>query len=259
MPGPLDDLPLWGFFAATVAVVLLSIETGYQLGRYRRRCSEEEKDAPVGAMVAATLALLGFVLAFTFGMAASRFDARRMIVVEEANAVGTTYLRAGMLPDGRGAVIRKLLADYVDARLEVVQTGDIDEVLRRSDELHQALWTEAEAVGRQYPDSIVVGLFIQSLNETIDTHAKRVLVSLQNRLPLVLWVALYLVTVLTMIGVGYSTGLARSRRSLAVLVLALTFSAIMTLVADLDRSQEGLLKVSQRAMVDLRNMMNDAQ
>jgi hypothetical protein len=253
----MDALPLWGFFGATVVVVLLSIEGGYRLGQFRRRRSEDEKEAPVGAIVGATLAFLGFILAFTFGLAASRFDAKRQIVVEEANAIGTTYLRAGLLPDDRGVKIRKLLGEYVDARLDVVQTGDAERVLRRSDDLHRELWKAAEALGQKYPGSIVVGLFIQSLNETIDVHSKRVLVAFQNRLPGALWATLYLITMLTMAGVGYHEGLSRSRRSIAIVVLVLTFSAIITLVADLDRPQEGLLTVSQRAMTDVRKMMND--
>ena len=255
--GPLDHIPLWVLFGCTLAIVLLSIEGGYRLGRYRRRRCEDEKEAPVGAIVAATLGLLGFFLAFTFGLAASRFDARRQIVVEEANAIGTTYLRAGLLPDGRDVKIRKLLGEYVDARLNAVQTGDVVKALRRSEELHRELWQVAEEIGKQYPSSIVVGLFIQSLNDTIDMHAKRVLVGLQNRLPGVLWGALYLVTILTMTGVGYYDGLTRSSRSIAILVLALTFSTIIVLVADLDRPQEGLLTVSQRAMTDLREMMHN--
>jgi len=254
----MDDLPLWGLFAATIVVVGLSIEAGYGLGQYRRRSSEEEKKAPVGAIVGATLGLLAFILAFTFGMAAVRFDARRQIVVEEANAIGTTYLRAGLLPDGRGLKTRKHLTEYVDARLEVVQTGDIEKALRRSDELHRELWKEAETHGQQHPNSIVVGLFIQSLNETIDIHAKRAFIAVQNRLPGVLWGVLYLVTILTMAGVGYYEGLSNSKRSLALAVLVLTFAAIMSLVADLDRPQEGLLKVSQQTMIDLRNTMKDA-
>jgi hypothetical protein len=128
MSGPLDALPLWGLFGATIAIVLLSIEGGRCLGLHRRRRSEEEKEGPVGAIVAATLGLLGLVLAFTFGLAASRFDARRQIVVEEANAIGTTYLRAGLLPIDRGAKTRMLLSEYVDARLEAAETGDIERV-----------------------------------------------------------------------------------------------------------------------------------
>ncbi len=255
--GPLDQLPLWGLFAATVAVVLLSIEAGYQLGRLRRRWSADEKEALVGAIVAAALGLLGLILAFTFGLAASRFDVRRQMVVEEANAIGTTYLRAGLLPDGRGVKIRKLLGEYVDVRLEVIRTGDTEQVLRRSGELHTQFWKEAEAVGQQYPQSIMVGLFIPSLNETIDIHSKRVLASFQSRLPTVLWATLYLCTMLTMAGVGYHEGLSKSRRSLAIVVLVLTFSATMYLIADLDRPQEGLLKVSQKAMIDLQRMIND--
>ena len=259
MTGPLDELPLWALFAVTVAVVLLSIEAGSRIGRYRRRHAEEEREALVGSIAAATLALLGLVLAFTFGLAASRFDARRQVVVEEANAIGTTYLRAGLLPHDRGERVRELLTQYVDSRLEVAETGDFDVALRRADELHRALWTEAEALGRQHPDSIVVGLFIQSLNETIDIHARRVLVSFQGRLPAVLWGAIGVVTILTMAGVGYFGGLARSRRSPAQMVLALTFSAILLLIADLDRPKAGLLEVSQRAMKDVRQIMESAR
>jgi hypothetical protein len=258
-PGLMDALPLWGLFWVTAAVIWVSIEAGYWLGRYRRRSAEGEKKAPVGAIVGATLGLLGFILAFTFGLAASRFDARRKIVVEEANAIGTTYLRAGLLPDGRGGKSRELLREYVDVRLEAAQSGDVEKVLRRSDELHRGLWQEAEAVGKQYPNSIVVGLFIQALNETIDIHATRVLVSIQSRIPGLLWGVLYLVTSLTMAGVGYFGGLANSRRSLAIAVLVLTFSAIIALVADLDRPREGLLTVSQSTLVDLRSMMHNAR
>jgi hypothetical protein len=259
--GPLDYLSLWGFFGATVVIVLLSIEGGYRLGRFRRRNSEEEKEAPVGAVVAATLGLLAFILAFTFGLAASRFDDRRKIVVEEANAVGTTYLRTGLLPDAdvdRRVKLRRLLREYVDERLEVIESGNVEHVLTRTAELHRDLWKETELLGRQYPNSIAVGLLIQSMNETIDVHSKRVLVGLQNRLPAVIWGVLYLITLLTMIGVGYHAGLSKSRRSPAIVVLVLAFSAILTLVADLDRSREGLLTVSQRAMIDLRESMNDA-
>lgn len=258
--GPLDHLSLWAFCGTTVVVVLLSIEGGYRLGRFRRRNSEEEKEAPVGAIIAATLGLLAFILAFTFGLAASRFDDRRKIVVEEANAVGTTYLRTGLLPDAeadRRVKLRRFLREYVDERLEVIETGNVEKVLNRTAELHRELWKETELLGRQFPNSIAVGLLIQSMNETIDVHSKRVLVGLQNRLPAVIWGVLYLITILTMTGVGYHEGLSKSRRSPAIVILVLTFAAILTLVADLDRSREGLLTVSQRAMIDLRETMND--
>jgi hypothetical protein len=255
--GLLDFLPLWALFLVTLALTRLAVEAGYQLGQYRRRRSADEKEAPVGAMVGATLGVLGLILAFTFGLAASRFDARRQMVVEEANAIGTTYLRTGLLPEGNARNIRALLAMYVDERLDAVRTGDIERLLRRTDELQTSLWKEAEAVGQKHPNSIMVGLFIQSLNETIDVHAKRVLVGLQSRLPGILWATLYLIALLTMAGVGYQEGLSQSRRSLAIVVLVVTFTAVLTLVADLDRPREGLMTVSQQALIDLRNTMKN--
>src|SRR5499427_2024896 len=132
--GILDSLPLWGLFVVILLVVLLSVEFGYRLGKYRRSRSEQEKEAPVGTMVGATLGLLAFILAFTFGLAAARFDTRRQVLLEEANAIGTTYLRAGILPE-RGQEIRTLLRDYVAARLEAVQSGKLAEGIRRSEDI----------------------------------------------------------------------------------------------------------------------------
>lgn len=257
MTGPLDALPLPVLFVATLVIVLLSIEAGFRLGRRRRLSAEDEKEAPVGAIVAAALGLLGFVLAFTYGVAATRFDARRRIVVDEANVVGTTYLRAGLLGDASGQRVRALLREYVDDRLEARRTGDVEKLLKQASVHHRQLWAEAEAAGRTHPDSVAVGLFIQAVNDTIDMHSTRILVSLQNRIPLPLWVTLLLVTVLTMTGVGYLEGLSRSRRSPAIIVLVISFSTLLYVVADLDRPLEGWMDVSAGAMQDVRRMMSE--
>src|SRR5262245_19289658 len=161
--GLLDALPLWVLFIVILVVVLLSVEFGYRLGKHRRGHRETEKEAPLGTMVGATLGLLAFVLAFTFGLAATRFDNRRQLLLDEANAIGTTYLRAGMLPE-RGQQVRDLLRDYVAARLDALQQGKLGEGIRRSEDIQQKVWTEAENVGNNNPNSIVVGLFVQSLN-----------------------------------------------------------------------------------------------
>src|SRR5690242_17738037 len=159
---PLDVLPLWALFVSILIIVLLSVEGGYRLGKYRRSRHEEEKEAPLGTMVGATLGLLAFILAFTFGLAASRFDNRRQLLLDEANAIGTTYLRAGMIPE-RGQQIRDLLREYVAARLDAVQPGKLETGIRRSEDIQQKLWTETETVGSKNQNSIVVGLFVQSV------------------------------------------------------------------------------------------------
>jgi hypothetical protein len=256
MPGreSLDWLPLWAFFGATVVLILLAVEAGFRVGRWRQRRAEPERETPVGAIVAASLGLLAFLLAFTFGMAASRFEIRRALVLDEANAIGTTYLRAALLPEPHRTEIRTLLRDYVDLRLESVQPGMIVPALARSEELQGRLWTQAVIVGEKNPTPIT-GLFIQSLNEVIDLHAKRVTMGLRNRIPVTIWGALYFTAILTMAGVGYHAGLTSTTRTLVVLALVVTFSGILWLIADLDRPQEGLLKVSQQAMIDLRKSL----
>ena len=250
----LDALPLWGLFIAIVLVILVSVECGYRLGKYRRSRHEQEKQAPVGTMVGATLGLLAFILAFTFGLAASRFDARRQVLLDEANAIGTTYLRAGILPE-RTEEIRVLLRNYVDTRLEAVRSDNIEEGIRRSESIQHQLWGNAEAVGQKNPNSIVVGLFVQSLNEVIDLHAKRVQAAVRSRIPGAIWVGLFGVAAFSLAAMGYHAGLVGMGRSLAVLAVALTFSVVIELIADLDRPQQGVLRVSQRVLLDLQQSM----
>jgi hypothetical protein len=108
----------------------------------------------------------------------------------------------------------------------------------------------------QHPDSIVVGLFVASLNEVIDLHAKRVTAGLRNRIPGAIWAVLLTIAVLSLGAMGYHAGLAGTTRSLAIIVVAVTFSAVIALIADLDRPQEGTLTVSQQALIDLRQSMN---
>ena len=252
--GALDFLPLWGFFIAVLLLVLLSVEGGYRLGQHRRRQAEQEVETPLGAMVGATLGLLAFMLAFTFGSAADRFDSRKQILLDEANAIGTAYLRAGMLPDRRQE-IRALLRDYVDTRLQGVQSNKLAEGIRRSEQLQEQLWAQAVVLGERNPASIVVGLFVESLNEVIDIHTKRVTVGLRNRIPGIIWLALLAVAVIALGAMGYHVGLVGTNRSLAQVAVALTFSVVIGLIADLDRPQDGALTVSQQALVDLRQSM----
>jgi hypothetical protein len=151
----IDALPLWGLFIAILGVVLISVECGYRLGKFRLSRREQEKEAPVGTMVGATLGLLAFILAFTFGLASSRVDNRRQLLLDEANALGTTYLRAGMLPEW-GEEVRRLLRDYIGHRLDAVRSGDVTEGIRRSENIQQQVWTEAETVAQKNLNSIVV-------------------------------------------------------------------------------------------------------
>jgi hypothetical protein len=208
----------------------------------------------VGAIVGAILGLLAFLIAFTFGMAASRFELRRGLVVDEANAIGTTYLRAALVPEPHRKEIRTLLRNYVDVRLEAVESGIAEPAVARSEELQGQLWAQAVSAAEKNPTPIT-SLFVQSVNEVINLHAKRLTMGVRNRIPTAVWWALYFTAILAMAGVGYYEGLTSANRSLETLVLVVTFSGVLGLLADLDRPQQGLIKVSQQALIDLRKSM----
>jgi hypothetical protein len=102
----------------------------------------------------------------------------------------------------------------------------------------------------------VVGLFVQSLNEVIDLHAKRLQAGLRSRIPGAIWLGLFAVAALSLATMGYHAGLSGTRRSLAILAVAVTFSVVIELIADLDRPQEGVLRISQQALLDVQRSMN---
>ena len=254
---PLDFLPLWALFLVTVAVGFLSVEAGYWLGTLRRRHLEPEKESSVGVMVAATLGLLAFTLAFTFGLAATRFDARQQFVLDEANAIRTSYMRSAFLPEPQRSTIRRVLREYLQGQfeLETAQPGKVE--LVTSQDLLARLWAEAVPAVQSEPNSVLAGLFIESLNQVIDLHTKRVHVTLRGGIPGVIWATLFFVAILAMADIGYLDGLTSLRRSPAMVMIVLTFSAIIYLIADLNRPQEGLFNVNQQSMIDLRKILDE--
>jgi hypothetical protein len=252
----LDSVPIWVLFLATMGLVAVTLEAGVRLGRRRQRRGGGKSEVS-GAMVGATMGLLAFMLAFTFNGAAGRHDTRKGLVIEEANAIEKTWLRAGLLTEPYRADIRGLLRNYVDVRVRAA-AGEMDlgEAIRRSEALHDRMWALTPEVGQKEARSIPAGLFIQALNEMIDLHLKRVTVGIRNRVPPTIWATLYLLMVVGMIMMGTQIGLSGTRHIGTELALAVAFSVVLFLIADLDRPQEGLINVSQQAMVELQTKLN---
>jgi hypothetical protein len=203
-------------------------------------------------LVGSLLALLAFLLAVTMGMASDRFDTRRSLVLQEANAIGTTYLRAGYLPEPASTEIRELLREYVPLRVNVADRAQFLAHQARSTEIQAEIWARTEGLARATPDSDVLALFIESLNETIDLQESRVIAILTARVPETILLLLIVGEVLTMAMVGYSAGLTRRRSMLTALVLVLVLSAVLTIVVDLDRPRDGFLQVSQQPLLDVQ-------
>ena len=249
-----DNLPIWGVFVSIIVTIMIGVEGGRWLGKVRRQRPEGEKETHIGAMAGATLGLLSFILGFTFGLASSRFDARRVAVLDESNAIMTAYLRAGLAPEPHRTEMRKLLSEYADIRLSAIQTGNIEQGIRRSKDLQRMLWAHAEALMKKNVPVNLVTHIGQSLTSVFDLDAKRVMLG-RHRISGVIWVALYLVSILAMGVMGYHAGLTGSSRTWAIFAMALAYSIVIGLIADLDRPHTGLLTVSQQETAEIRDMM----
>src|SRR5258708_7917676 len=167
----------WLLFLVLFVLQLLAAELGLRIGRRVRPANDEPTRSQASVMEAAVLGLLALLLGFAFSMAASRFDTRRQQILDEANAIGTTYLRARLLPEPSGTTAAGLLRRYVDARIDFYDAGADDARIRvasdHAEQMHAQLWSLAVTVGEEDPRAVTTGLFIQSLNEVIDFHSKR--------------------------------------------------------------------------------------
>jgi membrane protein YdbS with pleckstrin-like domain len=251
----LDPLAIPVVFVAITVVLLAVFEVGFRIGRWWQERTPDETEGPTGVLVGSLLALMAFLLAVTMGMAADRFDTRRGLVLDEANAISTTYLRAGYLPQPYAAQSQALLREYVPLRVNVADRQQLATNFARSTELHAELWAIAEDLARTTPDSVVLGLYIDSLNETIDLHSTRATAIIYARVPETVLFVLIIGAALTMGMVGYSAGLTRRRSPLGAVVLVVVLAAVLTLVVDLDRPRDGFLQVNQQPLLDLQKQL----
>jgi hypothetical protein len=251
-----DNVPLWVVFVVTVALIVTALRVGHRLGK-REHARRGTKPEAASAMVGATMGLLAFMLAFTFNNAAGRYETRRLLVVEDANAIERTWLRAAFFEPPQRVEMRRMLQEYVDLRLQAAGNHmDLKLALAKSDSLHDHMWEFASDLAQKSPGSIMAGLFVEALNEMMDTQLKRVTIGRRIRVPGTIWVALYALTVVGMLMMGIQTGLGGGiRHNGSGLALALALSIVLYLIADLDRPGQGLVKVSQQAMTELQGKL----
>ncbi len=165
-------------------------------------------------------------------------------------------MRANLLSEPRRTEIRNLLRAYVDLRLKTIyETVNIEEGILRSEEIQNRLWSQLTAAREKGADSNFNEDFVRRLDEVMNQHMWRVAAYEDFKIPQVIWGALYVIAALTMFSIGFQAGKIDMGRSPIVAAFILILSVTMFLIADLDNPNVGTLKVSQRVMLDLRNMM----
>jgi hypothetical protein len=255
MTNPLEDVPVLLIFAIFALVSFVAYEIGFQVGHWYQARTPGVQEGPTGVLVGSILALLAFLLAITMGMASDRFDTRRGLVLEEANTIQTTYLRAGYLPEPASTEIRNLLREYVPLRITPSDEATRLANAQRSEALLQQIWSIAEAEAQVTQQGDLMAAFIESLNETIDLHESRLAAGVYSRVPAsILWLLL-LGSVLTLAIVGYSAGLTKRRDLLSAIVLIVALGAVLALVIDLDQPRQGFVQVSQQPLIDLQEQI----
>jgi hypothetical protein len=244
-----------------VLVQIVFIELGFRFGRSRHAKPHKPQMAQVRAIMGASLGLLAFMLAFSFSMAQQHFEQRTQAYMMEVSAIDSAYRGSDLIEAEKQLQAQELLRHFAQLRLrtsEAARNKDMDAVvmmIRESERIHDQLWSIAESAMEGEGHNQDTGIFAQSVLAMIDAHDARLQASLFNRISPVIWLALLMMAMLSMMVTGYQAGLTGTRSSLATWTLAITFAAVMTLITDLDRPNMTLFKVNQDLMVELENRM----
>jgi len=248
----LDTLPIWVFFTGMVIVVLAASEAGFRFGiRLQDRGSNPGESRMTGTVVGGMLGLVGFLMAFSIGITIGHHGERKTMVVTEANAIGVAWLRSGFLEEADSGLMRKLLREYAEIRIAAAKLEmSLPDVVERSEEIHGEMWLIIERNVRQGNDTDIMTSLVQAVNDVIKTHSLRITAA-HKRLPRILGDVLILSTILSFLLVGVASSVDRRRDTAAILLFSLVFTAVLMIMVDLDRPQEGMLRVSQAAMTDV--------
>jgi len=255
----IDVVPLWAIFFVSIALVIIAVEVGYRLGRTVYRKDANERESPVSAIAATILSLQAFMLAFTFGIVSDRYDSKKELVRQNANAIRTAWQRSDFLPEPDRTETKLLLRHHVDRAIEVSLSNDPDLVkANRGEGLRNQhrLWDIAARHGATDLNSDIGALVVESANEIASVESLRYDLGIDARIPTAIWIALIALLILGMMAVGYHTAIAESRRSRITSVLALSFSLVIALIAALDHPMNSLITVSQKPMINLQDEMN---
>jgi hypothetical protein len=251
----IDRIPLWVVLIMTLGMVMIPAEVGFRLGRYVEHRPRHETERAVSILVAPALALLAFILAFTFNMAQERFQSRRRVQFDLAEALGTAYLRASFVRQPFEKEIKRLIVAELDTYIAEHDDASMRASHKRIEFIGDTLWRHATAAVAMSGQPEFTALLVRSVNATIDLSERRRHLFELERIPIAIWSALAGLTILGMGLMGYDGGMSSPTRSVAMVPLALAFCIVIFLIADLDRPHSGLLKPNREVLRELRSSL----
>ena len=240
--------------------MLLLLEAGRRIGVRRARRDREKGAAGLGALDGAVFGLMTLLVAFTFSGAAARFDARRQLIVEETNDIGTAYLRLDLLPASAQPALRESFRRYVDSRLAVyAKLPDVAaarEELANSTRLQREIWTQAVAACRTVDSPATTTLLISALNTMIDITTSRTMAA-QVHPPMIIFVMLFGLALASALLAGNGMAAGAGRNWLHMIAFAAVMALAVYVILDLEFPRHGLIRVDafDQALVELRDSM----
>lgn len=250
----MGSAPLWVIGICFFIMLCLSSFIGLWL---RSHFDKQRDDSPSdGYLLSAVLALLGLLIAFTFSLAVTRYDTRRMMAVEEANAMSTVWLRYTLADGAPGTALRDALKRYADLRLTLPSTRDPDAVEARSAREQAVLWQHLRAALPTIQPSPVASTLVTATTEMFDAAARRK-AEREARIPARVLDVVSLYALMSAGIVGYVLGRRGDRRHTAVtLILFGLLTLAFTLILDLDRPWSGNITIPQTPLIEARAAMN---
>lgn len=243
-----------------LAGMLLFLEMGRRIGLRHRTKDPEGGREGLGAVEGAVFGLLGLLVAFTFSGAAARFDVRRHLIVEEANAIGTAYLRIDLLPPGAQPGLKENFRQYLDARLAVYRAlPDIEAAkaeLVRSVALQGTIWEQAVIACQQTTSPATMTLVLSALNEMIDITTTRT-AALKTHPPMIIFWMLGGLALASSMLAGYGMSSSKTRSWLHILGFAAMMAVTMYVIFDLEFPRLGFIRIDafDQVLVEVRNAM----
>jgi hypothetical protein len=259
----MDHFILWFVLLGLgiLALILLMVEVGRRSGRQSRKHDAENVASGSGVTDAAVFGLMGLLIAFTFSGAASRFDARRQMIVEEANTMGTAYLRIDLLPANFQAHLRENFRKYVETRLaihrQLANVGADSAEMQKASTLQREIWAQALAGCRETGSPAVMTLVMGSLNEMFDTANTRT-ESVRLHPPLVIHVMLIVLVLACSLLAGNVISATEKRNWVQILGFANMLSLTVLVILDLEYPRIGVIRIDtwDRVLMEVRANMN---
>ncbi len=232
----------------------LSARIGWSFRR-RQGTLDAEMHEDFGFILAATLTLLGLIIGFSFSMATSRYDQRKNYEEAEANAIGTEYVRADLLPAADAATVHALLRSYLDQRVLFYTAHDEQEsqhINARTAQLQTELWSAIRAPAAAQPTP-VIAMVVSGMNDVLNSQGYTQ-AGYWNRIPTAAWALMALIAIGCNLLVGYGSRSAKAGAKLLP-ILPLIVSIAFMLIADIDSPRHGIIRVSPQNLISLAESM----